>query len=134
MYLWTFKGKERDRDRERDRKWQRLKMIYSFHMFWPLPSLVYILLASWRTSCLTQLFNFESPTFSKTSNSRGFHCLFWEHPWLFLSILENHALICNYPMWWEKDDGDKIVSAFIEYLLYSRNLLSIKDTEKNILC
>ena len=37
-------------------------------------------------------------------------------------------------MWWEKDDGDKIVSAFIEYLLYSRNLLSIKDTEKNILC
>lgn len=99
--LWMSNGKEEDRDRETDRKWERLKMLYSFHMFWPLPCFVYNLLASWRPSCLTQLFNFESPKSSKASNSGGFRCLFWKHPWLFLNILENCALICNYPMWWE---------------------------------
>lgn len=89
--------------REREREWERKKMPYSSHMYWLHFCFVYIhLLSFWRPSCITCLFNFESPKSAplpKKNPFSGFHCPFWKHLWLFRNILENYIAIYNCPIW-----------------------------------
>lgn len=87
--LWMSNRKEEDRDRETDRKWERLKPLYSFHMFWPLPCFVYILLASWRPSCL--IIQFWVSKIFKNLQFRGLPLSFLETP---LIIFKHFGKLC----------------------------------------